>query len=662
MSSQQPHASETDGAAEAPQHQKTLIVPPHNEIPADVRLTLAMFMRSIHTIGSEIITLAHEWQTAKYQLRFAYADYPAPFKTEWPLLPRHVVSLPQSEAFTSQKFGRLAERVHIFLRAQMPLIARLTDPSDTDHFEDIGHDVFRAFFDRPDLFPMPSPVVSSEAQFWQTDACFADQFLNGCNPTVIQRISSLEQARQIMPSELLACVDDDGRTVQQLIDQNALLVADYAILAEPMIASGVDPHHGSFTNSISFKHIGDPGRMVKHFYAPCAAFYQNAHGRLSVLGISLTRFKDRLNHVYNREMCTNCPNIYTFAKMHVACADNQLHQFYYHLGRCHLVFEPFAVAVRNIFNLNSDSRASNHVVGRLLDPHFEDHIAINWLARNTLVAQSSDAIPFTDAGFALGARGGLTLLANKFKAWRLEDQAFPAQLSTRGFDPHGNDGLHYHYRNDGMLIWGALHRYVAIAISDFYQQHDEPVENDAILQAWCDEMCSRDGAAVRSFPANFTSMEQLTDTVTTIMYNVSAEHSAVNAAQERYLAYVPNRPNALFRPVPAPRDNGDMSLVGEVLSLRRGKGDDDDVGASMPLSFAVFQVHFSHLLSLKPTKTLLELDAKGVSSEAKSQLKEELLAAHHHIKARNEEIQRDHPNYAPYEFLDPADVAQSIEI
>ena len=167
--------------------------------------------------------------------------------------------------------------------------------------------------------------------------------------------------------------------------------------------------------------------MMKHFYAPYVAFYQDC-GKLKILGITLTRDRNP-NIVYNPRTCAEKPNIYTFAKMHVSCADNQFHQFYSHLGRCHLIFEPFGIAVRNVFDLGGE-KAQKHVVGRLLSQHFKDHMAINWLARNTLVAHGEGAIPFTDAGFAIGSKGGVTLLAAKYASWKLQDQSFPNQLKN----------------------------------------------------------------------------------------------------------------------------------------------------------------------------------------------------------------------------------------
>lgn len=605
--------------------------------------------------------IAHQWQDPNLQFHYSYADYNVPIKSDWPLLPRHVVSLPQAEAFSSSKVGRLVARAHSFIRAQMPFLVRLSSNPQT-MFSDIGYDAFRAFFDSPDLFPLPATLLHPDVMHWASDQCFTDQFLHGCNPTVIERVSSIEHLDQSMPVELRTVCDPSGRSVEQLVTENALLIADYAVLATPGLYERMDEQHGSFVNSVNFEVIHDKTQMDKHFYAPFVAFYQTPSGKLGVLGIVLTRFDDRVNAVYNARTCEKCPNIYTFAKMHVACADNNLHQFYSHLGRCHLAFEPFGVAVRNVFQFG-DECAKAHIVGKLLNPHFKDHMAINWLARNTLISNEPGSIPFTDAGFSLGAQGGLGVLMAEYRKWKFSDQAFPTQLRKRGFAVNGeSDGLTYHYRSDGICIWNALYRYVFDTLTEFYNGDDNLIANDAVLKKWCLEMRQRERAAVQSFPEKFESVEELAQAMTTIIYMTSAEHSAVNFSQERYLSYVPNRPNALFKPVPVPTTDKDMKLVGEVLALKRGSGDDNDVGASMPMGFAFFQVSFAQILTEKASHPLMELDVAEVPAEIRRRLKTDLMEIHEKITARNEALSRTDPLQAPYEYLDPMTIAQSIEI
>lgn len=633
-------------------------VRPEIQIPADAKLQLAMVVGALGGIARQMIHIANEWEAEVYALRYEYDVYRGGETRVALPLPKHVRSLPKAEAFSSCKIGRITERAHQFIRAQMPLLARL-DKDPQVMFQDLGFDPFRAFFGAPELFPEPKSISDGKTHPWRSDVCFARQFLTGCNPTVIERPDKA-RVDAALPEEFRAVKAPDGRGIQQLLSDNALFWADYAVLTAPGIGE-LDPEQGYYTNKVNFL---DPKLkpLVKIFYAPFVVFYKDAvSGELGVLGIMLTRNQSP-NFIYRQETCQGKEMTYLLAKMHVSSADNQTHQFYYHLGRCHIVFEPFGVAAKNVFQFGDDV-ARDHVVGRLLMPHFLDTIAINWLARNTLVASDSDVQPFTDAAFAAGAEGGIRLMIAKYSTWNFSDQAFPQSLKNRGFDPRGaTDGLRdYYYRDDGMLIWNALERYVQQCLDQFYDKSDEKVATDGLLKEWCAEMRSDDRANVKSFPSHFTTRADLCIAITTIIYNVSAEHAAVNASQERYLAYVPNRPNALYKGMPQVDADGDLDITRDILMTYGAT--EEDRGASMPLSFAMFQVQFCQLLTVAPTKTLMDLDAmKDYCPAAYDGLMGDLERAHYRIKARNLDIVEKDPQLPPYEFLDPKQVAQSIEI
>ena len=45
----------------------------------------------------------------------------------------------------------------------------------------------------------------------------------------------------------------------------------------------------------------------------------------------------------------------------------------------------------------------------------------------------------------------------------------------------------YHFRDDGLAIWGAIHKYVEDVVNIFYQI-DEDVQEDNELQDWDTEL------------------------------------------------------------------------------------------------------------------------------------------------------------------------------
>ena len=79
------------------------------------------------------------------------------------------------------------------------------------------------------------------------------------------------------------------------------------------------------------------------FYSPQVLLYLNSRGTLELFAILLRTNKGPRSHIMTK---TSQPNKFLFAKMHVALADAQVHQFLYHLS-IHLMMEPIAIARHN---------------------------------------------------------------------------------------------------------------------------------------------------------------------------------------------------------------------------------------------------------------------------------------------------------------------------
>ena len=79
------------------------------------------------------------------------------------------------------------------------------------------------------------------------------------------------------------------------------------------------------------------------FYSPQVLLYLNDKGSLELFAILLRTNKGPRSHVMTK---FSPPNKFLYAKMHVALADCQLHQFVHHLA-LHLMMEPVAIARNN---------------------------------------------------------------------------------------------------------------------------------------------------------------------------------------------------------------------------------------------------------------------------------------------------------------------------
>ncbi|KAI8507119.1 hypothetical protein Bbelb_155580 [Branchiostoma belcheri] len=510
-------------------------------------------------------------------------------------MPAACVPMPTAEMFTPVKAGRLMQRLMEFIGSQAQIMVRLAEVKGI-------WDPWKANFSG--YLPANERLIEE----WQNDAEFCRQYLQGINPMLVTVCK--DQSR--IPAEMLG-LKGQGKTTLQLMEENRLFIVDYA----PM--------------------LGVPATPGKFFYAPILLMFNEqlpgGKNRLNLLGIQLNRNKGR-NEVYSPETAKTHPNKYMFAKMHVMSADNNVHQFLYHLGYTHLAMEPIAVSLHT--HLPPD-----HPVHRLLLPHFKDTIGINYLARHSLVSR---IFPITDPMFATSTMGGLVMFINEWRKFNFMDMAFPDELKRRGFDEAGSDGLkHYLYRDDGFKLWNIYKTYVTGMVNKAYTS-DTAVAADKALQKFC-QMIEGPGQ-LHGFPREISTKQLLIDCLTNIIFNVSAQHSAINFPQYDYYSFVPNRPAQLSIPMPDGPNDMLQSAVLEALP---------------PPQFTTLQVLLSYMLSMPSQTAITGVEAmKDVYPGVHEEFNKNLVYLSEDIKARNDQLKKD--GKVPYTYLDPENVAMSIDI
>ncbi len=507
-------------------------------------------------------------------------------------LPRLVKGYPVGQLLPPHKIGHVVERLTEYVYAQAQFPKRLAVE---------GADRWRALYHGP-IAP-PEPVIARYAE----DSEFGRQLLQGVNPMVIARLTD---PAKVPPA--LAGLSAQGLTAPQLAEAGRLFLLDYALLD------------------------GLPQYRDMYFYAPLALVYRElldgGKSRLTLLGFQLARGADA--EVFQAGQTP--PNRYKLARLHLACADNQYHQFIFHLGFAHLAMEPFAVAHHNAF-------PAEHPIGRFLAPHFRDTIGINTLARQTLV---SPIVPFTDRTFSPGTVGAMRVFLKAYDEWDFWGTSFPAHLAARGFDEAGTDGVEgYSYRDDGFLIWNALTAYVRDVVETVYQD-DAAVAADAVIQGWAAECVDPERAAIKGFPARFDTRDLLVRALTTIIFTCSAQHSAVNFPQFDYLSYLPNRPDSMFKPMPT----------------ERGEVDEAAILDAMP-GFATmqFQVMFAHMLTTPSDHVLADLEgARDLFPALHAKHAARFAEISAVIQARNTALES--AGEMPYPYLHPERIAASIDV
>lgn len=234
-----------------------------------------------------------------------------------------------------------------------------------------------------------------------------------------------------------------------------------------------------------------------------------------------------------------------FAKSIFQISDSNYHEAVSHLGRTHLMVEPFVMATHR-------QLLDTHPLSLLLRPHFEGTLAINNAAHSRLIAPGGGVDQLlgstidNDRVFA-----ALELLSIGFN-----DAMLPNQIKQNGVDDTAAFPV-YPYRDDALMIWTAIHEWVTAYLGLYYDS-DSDVQQDLALQGWAKEITDPGGGRLRGFGESETleepskgairSLTYLVDVATTVIFTSSAQHAAVNFPQYELMGYAPGFPLAGYNP------------------------------------------------------------------------------------------------------------------
>ncbi|KAJ8515606.1 hypothetical protein ONZ45_g7011 [Pleurotus djamor] len=367
---------------------------------------------------------------------------------------------------------------------------------------------------------------------WYTDAAFAQQFFTGTNPSTIKLatnewISRFSSAANV-PTSVSGLLQSDA---------SSFYVVDYSFIRESM---GASPSETLFNDAEGVRHYSS---------SPVVLFHLNDEGDLHPVAIiidykggiteSVTIFNQRLDSSdTDHDQSQDWP--WRYAKMCVLSADWALHEMIIHLTHTHLIEEAIIIAARRTFD-------SEHIVYRLLSPHWDITLALNQLARELLVPNIISPL----AGFSLPQT--YKFIRTEFTNFDWKGKHIPTDLKNRGFpiDQLGNEKFHnYTYARDIIEMWKTLHHFVKSVLKKDYYPDDSKVAEDAQIQAFCAEMRSVEGAGMVNFPESVQTLDELVDLVTMAIHIASPQHTAINYLQQYYQTFVPNKPSALFTPLP----------------------------------------------------------------------------------------------------------------
>ena len=387
----------------------------------------------------------------------------------------------------------------------------------------------RTVFDRIDELPdyqklftvLPKPTLT---EYYDNDECFAEQRLSGVNPVAIRRLTEIpegfEQSLRELQEELYK--HDLALDLSSALQDGKLYIADYS--------------------SLAFISKGTKYRSKRQFLpTPIVLFYLPNHdGKLQPVGIQISppgdpqESQDRKDLKLGSAWITpeHDPVKWRYAKLCVQTADSNHHELITHLFRTHLAMEPFAIATAH-------QLAKNHPLGILLRPHFRFMLLNGDLARTRLVGYIDRLIAGTSEDLA-------QLFKNAHADWSFDEFAFPKEIENRGMNV--DTIAHYPYRDDGMLVWNAVHDFVSSYLQLYYPDQ-KTIQDDTELQAWAKELVSSTEGRVKGLKVPIETVEDLIKIVTNIIFNCGPQHSAINYSQYEYMAYAPNMPLTTYQPI-----------------------------------------------------------------------------------------------------------------
>uniref|UniRef100_A0A665VSC1 Arachidonate 5-lipoxygenase a n=1 Tax=Echeneis naucrates TaxID=173247 RepID=A0A665VSC1_ECHNA len=352
-------------------------------------------------------------------------------------------------------------------------------------------------------------------QHWKEDFMFGYQFLNGCNPVMIQKCTKLPDKFPVT-HEMVSVSLERELTLEQEIEAGNIYIADYEIL------EGITPN------------CTDPCTL-QFLAAPICLLYKNAQKKILPIAIQLGQTPGKNTPIF---LPTDGQYDWLLAKIWVRSADFQHHQTITHLLKTHLMTEVFAIAMYR-------QLPAVHPVYKLLVPHIRFTIAINTKAREQLICECG----IFDKANATGGGGHVQLVQKAMKSLTFRSLCFPDMIKSRGMESK-EELPTYFYRDDGYRVWEATKSFVSDVVQIYYTS-DEKLQGDEEVQAFVKDVCSfgMQDFDHCEFPKSVKSREELIEYLTVIVFTASAQHAAVNFGQ-LYLGMYPDE-HFIEKPVKA---------------------------------------------------------------------------------------------------------------
>uniref|UniRef100_A0A8C0E7L4 Arachidonate 5-lipoxygenase n=1 Tax=Balaenoptera musculus TaxID=9771 RepID=A0A8C0E7L4_BALMU len=346
------------------------------------------------------------------------------------------------------------------------------------------------FADFEKIFVRISNTISEQVMnHWQEDLMFGYQFLNGCNPVLIQRCTKLPVNLPVT-TEMVECSLERQLTLEQEVELGNIFVVDFKLL------DGIDVNKT------------DPCTL-QFLAAPICLLYKNLANKIVPIAIQLNQVPGDENPIF---LPSDAKYDWLLAKIWVRSSDFHIHQTITHLLRTHLVSEVFGIAMyRQLPAVHPISRYSK------LLPYLRG-------TQPRLTALS----PLLLKANATGGGGHVQLVQKSMQDLTYSSLCFPEAIKAR-----------------------AIRAFTAEVV-DIYYGSDQVVEEDQELQDFVRDVYvygNAHGSAL-GFPKSIKTKEKLSEYLTVVIFTASAQHAAVNFGQYDWCSWIPNAPPTMRAPPP----------------------------------------------------------------------------------------------------------------
>jgi hypothetical protein len=372
---------------------------------------------------------------------------------------------------------------------------------------------------------------------WYGDRRFAEQSFTGTNPTTITKCP------KDLLTEFTAAAQANGydywfKTLPH-IDPESLFVQDSRYFRR---AAGALPTETLFSK--------EPGSSDNWGCAAVSLFQLHPDGKLHPIAI-VCDYKESMKNsvtIFNQRKLPTDPTTseeidwpWRYAKTCAQVSDWLRHEVTVHLTNSHLIEEAIIVATHRTIPMN-------HIVFKLLSPHWYKTLSLNAAARATLVPQIIKDIAGMKPDYLF------RFLRSAFEEFDFVKNYVPNDLKARGF-PNTTQGLsdkkykNYAYAKNITSMWACIRKYVMSMLLTYYDKDkaDKMVQEDVYIKAWCQEVQTK--AFIKSFPT-INTLNDLCDAVTMCIHIAAPFHSTVNYLQNFYQSFVCAKPPSLCAAMP----------------------------------------------------------------------------------------------------------------